>query len=187
MRNEKLVVLLCLFYCSNVAICQEIDTSRLLSSALMKSIDYTAGIWSEEEIISILKQKNQVRLRKLESKGLKGIFFFQLDFPEFGLIKSENGNITELFDPDLFQREKVFVFDLITNNLYVLDDTFSDDTLDFYYLVQHRLENYSEHIYKKKVWLAELAIESVSMEGLWRKGTLLRKLRYSLLSESFID
>ena len=165
---------------SKIAICQEIDTTNLLTSALIQSIDFTGGTWSTEEVAAILKQKNQVNIRELRSKGMRGIFFFQLNFPEFGLVKGSTKNNTEVFNPNLFHHEKVFALDIVTNNLYVLDDTFSDDTLEFYYLVQHRLVNYNENIYKKRVWLSELAIEGISMRYLWKKATRLQKLKFSL-------
>lgn len=144
---------------------QSFDTSAVVASALIKSIDFKQKIWDKEQVHNLLNN-NYVSLLAVESRGIEDVFFFRLNFPEFGIILKDLGGGKKLVhDPYVFSASvPTFAFDLLTKSLYLL--SIDQDLYSFKDLIPHRLQNPVTNIHRKKYWFTYLFIEGVDMEYL---------------------
>lgn len=160
----------------------QVDTSSVITSAVVRVLYLSGSNLTDDQVCKIIKQSSTISLIELKNIGFKDLLFFKLKFPEGGIPYHIEGDITTSFDPTLTQARLVFVYDLKSKDLFLLNEnsTFSDDTLSFFYLVQHRTNKFYKNIYKKRLWLSNLSIEGVSMSWLWNKGIKLKRLASSM-------
>lgn len=144
---------------------QSFDTSAVVASALIKSIDFKQRIWDKEQVYNLLND-NHVSLLAVESRGIEDVFFFKLNFPEYGIIIKElGGGKMQIHDPYVFSTSvPTYAFDLLTKSLYLL--SIDQDLYSFKVLIPQRLQNPATKIYRKKYWFTYLFIEGVDMEYL---------------------